>query len=47
MLLPGGIWPRPLLIPIWGKVSTTLANPVEMIANGAPRIIRNDEELAD
>jgi len=26
---------------------STLANPVEMIKSGAPRIIRNDEELAE
>lgn len=26
-------------------MSTMLANPAEMIANGAPRVIRNDEEL--
>ena len=26
-------------------MSTVLANPAEMIANGAPRVIRNDAEL--
>ena len=26
-------------------MSSTLANPVEMIANGAPHLIRNDREL--
>ncbi|HWG19195.1 MAG TPA: helix-turn-helix domain-containing protein [Terracidiphilus sp.] len=28
-------------------MSTLLANPVEMIRKGAPRIIRNDEELSE
>jgi HTH-type transcriptional regulator / antitoxin HigA len=28
-------------------MSTVLANPVEMIAHGAPRIIHNDEELEE
>jgi HTH-type transcriptional regulator / antitoxin HigA len=28
-------------------MSTVLANPVEMIAKGAPRVIRNDEELEE
>lgn len=28
-------------------MSTTLANPAEMIRKGAPRLIRNDEELAE
>jgi HTH-type transcriptional regulator/antitoxin HigA len=28
-------------------MSTVLANPVEMIARGAPRIIHTDEELAE
>ncbi len=26
-------------------MSTVLANPAEMIAHGAPRVIHNDEEL--
>jgi HTH-type transcriptional regulator/antitoxin HigA len=28
-------------------MSTTLANPTEMIRHGAPRLIHNDEELAE
>lgn len=28
-------------------MSTALANPVEMIAKGAPRVIHNDDELAE
>jgi HTH-type transcriptional regulator / antitoxin HigA len=28
-------------------MSTTLANPAEMIAHGAPRVIHNDEELEE
>ena len=28
-------------------MSTSLANPVEMIRKGAPRLIRNDKELAE
>lgn len=28
-------------------MSTVLANPAEMIARGAPRVIRNDEELEE
>lgn len=28
-------------------MSATLANPVEMIRKGAPRLIRNEKELAD
>jgi HTH-type transcriptional regulator/antitoxin HigA len=28
-------------------MSTVLANPVKMIRRGAPRLIRNDEELAE
>ena len=28
-------------------MSTVLGNPAEMIANGAPRVIRNDEELEE
>ncbi|MFP5205017.1 MAG: type II toxin-antitoxin system HigA family antitoxin [Acidobacteriota bacterium] len=28
-------------------MSTVLANPAEMIAKGAPRVIRNDEELEE
>jgi HTH-type transcriptional regulator/antitoxin HigA len=28
-------------------MSTTLANPADMIRRGAPRLIHNDEELAD
>jgi HTH-type transcriptional regulator/antitoxin HigA len=31
---------------VWEAMSTGLANPAKMIAQGAPRVIHNDEELA-
>lgn len=31
---------------VWDEMRKVLANPAEMIAHGAPRLIHNDEELA-